>query len=79
LPYCKWVANKKGHAEWYFNGFKDRLLDLYRELIPTLLKNMKLDLPLVIADEPITGGAHSGKIVRPFAGILAPLARRLLR
>jgi len=51
LPYCKWVANKKGHAEWYFNGFKDRLLDLYRELIPTLLKNMKLDLPLVIADE----------------------------
>ena len=78
LPYCKWVANKKGYAEWYFNGFKDRLLDLYRELIPTLLKNMKLDLPLVIADEAHHWRHSQRQDCQAFRRYLAPLARRLL-
>jgi hypothetical protein len=78
LPYCKWVADRKGHAEWYFNGFKERLLDLYREIIPTLLKNMKLDLPLVIADEAHHWRHSQRQDCQAFRRYLAPLARRLL-
>jgi hypothetical protein len=78
LPYCKWVANRRGHAEWYFKGFKDRLLDLYRELIPGLLKNMKLDLPLVIADEAHHWRHAQRQDCQAFRTYLAPLARRLL-
>jgi hypothetical protein len=78
LPYCKWVADRKGNAEWYFNGFKDRLLELYRELIPTLLKNMKTDLPLVIADEAHHWRHPQRQDCQAFRRYLAPLARRLL-
>ena len=78
LPYCKWVANRKGHAEWYFNGFKERLLELYREMIPALLKNMKLDLPLVIADEAHHWRHSQRRDCQAFRRYLAPLARRLL-
>jgi hypothetical protein len=78
LPYCKWVANRKGYAEWYFSGFTDRLLDFYRELIPTLLKNMKLDLPLVIADEAHHWRHSQRQDCQAFRRYLAPLARRLL-
>ncbi len=78
LPYCKWVADRKGHAEWYFNGFKERLLDLYREMIPMLLKNMKLDLPLVIADEAHHWRHSQRQDCQAFRRYLAPLARRLL-
>jgi hypothetical protein len=51
LPYCKWVADRRGHAEWYFSGFKDRLLGLYRELMPLLVQSLHRHLPLVIVDE----------------------------
>lgn len=78
LPYCKWAAERKGFAEWYFNGFKDRLLDLYRELIPILLKNMKLDLPLVIADEAHHWRHSQRQDCQAFRRYIAPLARRLL-
>lgn len=78
LPYCKWVSDRKGYAEWYFNGFTERLLDLYRELIPTLLKNMKLDLPLVIADEAHHWRHSQRQDCQAFRRYLAPLARRLL-
>ncbi len=78
LSYCKWVADRKGHAEWYFKGFKDRLLELYRELIPSLLKNMKLDLPLVIADEAHHWRHPQRQDCQAFRRYLAPLARRLL-
>lgn len=78
LPYCKWVADRRGHAEWYFKGFKDRLLDLYRELIPVLLRNMKLDLPLVIADEAHHWRHSQRQDCQAFRQYLAPLARRLL-
>jgi hypothetical protein len=78
LPYCKWAADRKGYAEWYFNGFKDRLLDLYRELIPILLKNMKLDLPLVIADEAHHWRHSQRQDCQAFRRYIAPLARRLL-
>lgn len=78
LPYCKWAADRKGYAEWYFNGVKDRLLDLYRELIPILLRNMKLDLPLVIADEAHHWRHSQRQDCQAFRRYLAPLARRLL-
>jgi hypothetical protein len=78
LPYCKWVADRKGYAEWYFNGFKDRLLDLYRNLIPCLLKNTKLALPLVIADEAHHWRHAQRQDCQAFRKYLAPLARRLL-
>ena len=78
LPYCKWAADRRGYAEWYFNGFKDRLLDLYHELIPILLKNMKLDLPLVIADEAHHWRHSQRQDCQAFRRYLAPLARRLL-
>jgi hypothetical protein len=78
LPYCKWVADRKGHAEWYFKGFKDRLLELYRELIPSLLKNMKSYLPLVIADEAHHWRHSQRQDCQAFRRYLAPLARRLL-
>jgi hypothetical protein len=78
LLYCKWVADRKGYPEWYFKGFKDRLLDLYRELIPSLLKNMRLDLPLVIADEAHHWRHAQRQDCQAFRRYLAPLARRLL-
>ncbi len=78
LPYCKWIAERKGRAEWYFDGFKDRLLDLYRELIPVLLRNMKLDLPLVIADEAHHWRHAQRQDCQAFRRYVAPLARRLL-
>jgi hypothetical protein len=78
LPYCKWVAERRGHGEWYFDGFKKRLLDLYRELLPYLLKADGRHFPLVIADE-----AHHWRNVerldcRAFGQFVAPFARRLL-
>ncbi len=78
LPYCKWVADRRGYAEWYFKGFKDRLLDLYRELIPMLLQSVKLDLPLVIADEAHHWRHAQRQDCQAFRRYLAPLARRLL-
>jgi hypothetical protein len=78
LPYCKWVADRRGNAEVYFKGFKDRLLALYRQLIPGLLRNMKLDLPLVIADEAHHWRHAQRQDCRAFRQYLAPLARRLL-
>jgi hypothetical protein len=78
LPYCKWVADRRGQAEWYFSGFKARLLDLYRELIPALLRNMKLDLPLVIADEAHHWRHALRQDCQAFRRYVAPLARRLL-
>lgn len=78
LRYCKWAADRKGYAEWYFNGFKDRLLDLYRELIPILMKNLKLDLPFVIADEAHHWRHSYRQDCQAFRRYIAPLTRRLL-
>ena len=78
LPYCKWVAERNGRAEWYFEGFKHRLLDLYKELIPALLRNKRLDLPLVIADEAHHWRHAQRTDCQAFRRYVAPLARRLL-
>lgn len=78
LPYCKSISTRKGNAELYFSGFTDRLLDLYRELIPTLLKNKKLFFPLVIADEAHHWRNSQRKDCQAFRKYLAPLSRRLL-
>ena len=78
LPYCKWVAQRKGRAEWYFEGFSHRLVDLYRELIPTLLSNKKLYIPLVIADEAHHWRHAQRQDCQAFRRYVAPLARRLL-
>jgi hypothetical protein len=78
LPYSKWVAQRKGRAEWYFEGFRHRLRDLYRELIPTLLSNKNLDIPLVIADEAHHWRHAQRQDCQAFRRYVAPLARRLL-
>src|SRR5262249_26803540 len=48
LPYCKDVAERRGPAEWYFLGFRNRLLCLYKELAQHLIRR---EVPLVIVDE----------------------------
>jgi hypothetical protein len=74
VPYCKWVAQKNGKAELYFDGFKTRISALYRSLFPSL---MARTLPLVIADE-----AHHWRRetegCRSFVRYLAPFTQRLL-
>jgi hypothetical protein len=78
LPYCKCVADRRGRAKWYFDGFKERLLRLYRALIPALLQNLKLQLPLVIADEAHHWRHAQRQDCKAFRQYIAPLARRLL-
>lgn len=75
LPYCKWIADRRGYAEWYFHGFKDRLAALYRELCPFL---MRRDLPLVIADEAHHWRHSQRQDCQAFRRFIAPFARRLL-
>ncbi len=75
LPYCKWVADRRGHADWYFHGFKDRLADLYRELCPFL---MRRDLPLVVADEAHHWRHSQRQDCQAFRRFIAPFTRRLL-
>jgi hypothetical protein len=74
VPYCKWVAEKYGKAELYFDGFKTRVSALYRSIFPSLMERM---LPLVIADE-----AHHWRRdiagCRSFVRYLAPFTHRLL-
>ena len=74
VPYCKWVAEKNGKAELFFDGFKTRISALYRNLFPFL---MARQLPLVIADE-----AHHWRRetegCRSFVRYLAPFTHRLL-
>ena len=74
VPYCKWVADKHGKAELYFDGFKTRVSELYRSLFPSL---MARKIPLVIADE-----AHHWRRetegCRSFTRYLAPFTHRLL-
>jgi hypothetical protein len=74
VPYCKWVAEKNGKAELFFDGFKTRVSALYRSLFPFL---MARELPLVIADE-----AHHWRRetegCRSFVRYLAPFTHRLL-
>ena len=77
LPYCKWVADRKGHAEWYFRGSRTGSRPL-PGIDPRLLKNMKLDLPLVIADEAHHWRHSQRQDCQAFRRYLAPLARRLL-
>ena len=75
LPYCKDVAERRGHAEWYFQGFKERLLSLYKDLAHYLIRQ---DVPLVIVDEA-HHWRHSHRIdCQAFRTRLAPIARRLL-
>jgi hypothetical protein len=74
VPYCKWIATKYGKAEEYFEGFKERVSLLYKELFPYL---MGRSLPLVIADEAhhwrrATRGRES------FCKYIAPFTQRLL-
>ncbi len=75
LPYCKDAAQRKGHAAWYFQGFKSRLLDLYKELAHHLIRH---DLPLVIVDEAHHWRNPNRHDVKSFRNHLAPIARRLL-
>jgi hypothetical protein len=75
LPYCKDAAQRRGHAEWYFQGFKTRLLDLYKELAHHLIRK---DLPLIIVDEAHHWRHSHRKDCQSFRARLAPIARRLL-
>jgi hypothetical protein len=74
VPYCKWVADKRGKAELFFDGFKSRVSELYRDLFPFLMTGT---LPLVIADE-----AHHWRRetegCRSFLRYIAPFTHRLL-
>jgi hypothetical protein len=75
LPYCKNAAARRGYADWYFEGFKSRLLALYKELAPYLLHQ---DLPLVIVDEA-HHWRHADRLdYQDFQKYLAPKCRRLL-
>lgn len=75
LPYCKDAAQRRGHADWYFQGFKARLLNLYKELAHHLIRQ---DLPLVIVDEAHHWRHTHRQDCRSFRARLAPIARRLL-
>jgi hypothetical protein len=75
LPYCKDAAQRRGHADWYFQGFKNRLLTLYKELAHHLIRR---HLPLVIVDEAHHWRNADRQDCRSFRTRLAPLARRLL-
>lgn len=75
LPYCKQAAERRGYAAWYFDGFKSRLLELYKELAPYLLRQ---DLPLVIVDEAHHWRHAHRQDCQDFRSYLAPLCRRLL-
>jgi hypothetical protein len=75
LPYCKNAAERRGHAEWYFEGFKRRLLTLYKKLAPHLLRQ---HLPLVIVDEAHHWRHSHRQDCQDFNKYLAPICRRLL-
>jgi hypothetical protein len=75
LPYCKDAAQRRGHADWYFQGFKARLLNLYKELAHHLIRQ---DVPLVIVDEAHHWRHTHRQDCRSFRARLAPIARRLL-
>ncbi len=75
LQYCKEAAQRRGHAEWYFQGFKTRLLGLYKELAHHLIRQ---DVPLVIVDEAHHWRHSHRKDCQSFRVRLAPIARRLL-
>ncbi len=75
LQYCKDAAQRRGHAEWYFQGFKTRLLGLYKELAHHLFRQ---DIPLVIVDEAHHWRSVHRKDCQSFQIRLAPLARRML-
>lgn len=73
--FCK---TYKGNSKAYFNGFKNRLLDLYRELMPILLRNKNRFFPLVIVDEAHHWRKPQRKDCQSFRQYIAPLSRRLL-
>lgn len=75
LPYCKDAADRRGHAEWYFQGFKSRLLNLYKELAHLLIRQ---DIPLVIVDEAHHWRRSQRMDCQSFRNRLAPYTRRLL-
>ena len=75
LPFCKNAAEKRGYADWYFEGFKRRLLSLYKELAPHLIHR---DLPLVIVDEAHHWRHSHRQDCQDFRSHLAPTCRRLL-
>jgi len=75
LPYCKYTAGRHGYARWYFDGFRSRLLTLYKELTPYLLRQ---DLPLVIVDEAHHWRHSHRQDCQDFKKYLAPFCRRLL-
>jgi hypothetical protein len=75
LPYCKYAAERPGYAWWYFEGFRSRLLTLYKELAPYLLRQ---DLPLVIVDEAHHWRHSHRQDCQDFKMYLAPFCRRLL-
>ena len=75
LPYCKFVAEKRGKPNWFFDGFKDRLNDVYKEVIQQLIDNV---IPLVIVDEAHHWRNEERNDRKKFANELAPLTRRLL-
>lgn len=75
LPYCKYVAERRGYDGWYFEGFRSRMLALYKELVPHLLRQ---DLPLVIVDEAHHWRHSHRQDCQDFKKYLAPICRRLL-
>lgn len=75
LPYCKEAARRKGHHSWYFQGFKDRLLALHKQLAHYLINKY---LPLVIVDEAHHWRHHHRQDLTSFRTHLAPKTLRLL-
>ncbi len=75
LPYCKDAAKRRGHAEWYFRGFKARLLSLYKELAHHLIRQ---EVPLIVVDEAHHWRHSHRQDCQSFRARLALIARRLL-
>lgn len=75
LPFCKYAAKRRGYVEWFFDGFKVRLLHLYKELAQHLIRQ---DIPLVIVDEAHHWRHKKRQDCQSFQRRLAPYARRLL-
>lgn len=75
LPYCRHVAKRRGFPEWYFQGFKNRLLKLHKEIAHRLVRQ---EVPLVIVDEAHHWRHSHRQDCQNFRARLAPIARRLL-
>jgi hypothetical protein len=74
VAYCKWVFERRGKAELYFDGFKSRASRIHRSLFPSLISRT---IPLMIVDEA-HHWRHETQGCRAVIRYLAPFTHRLL-